>query len=59
MKGNGDDLGFIVVPNPKAGKFNWFDWYYPRWYKIKRFPCRLLMLYQSARRKRVKLIFER
>ena len=44
MKGKSDDLGFIVVPNPKAGQFNWFNWFYPKWFKVKQIPNTLMIM---------------
>ena len=44
MKGKRDDLGFIVVPNPKAGQFNWFNWFYPKWFKVKQIPNTLMIM---------------
>ena len=44
------DCGFIVVENPNAGKKTAFQVIYPIWFKIKRFPSRLIMKYQRYRK---------
>ena len=57
MENKVDDLGFHVVPNPKAGRKTMFQIIYPIWYKIKRLPGMLIMKARMRRRRHAKLVF--
>lgn len=58
MENNNHDCLFVVVD---AGKISvtdkMFQVFYPIWYKLKRLPSRLFMMYTMAMKKRQKFEF--